>query len=113
MYRTINIKKDMPDSKFAIIQLENEIRFAKLEGISVLIVIHGYGSNGVGGLIKSESLKLLIDLKKRGEIIDFIPGENFGETSENKIKICEKFPDLILNENLQNYNNGVTVVWVI
>ena len=112
MLRVINIKKDLPNCDYAVVMLDKEIDWAKKEDINVLIVIHGYGSKGVGGLIKKAVLSELKILKAKKEIIDFSLGDHFGETSELKEKLNKLYPETILNEHLQNLNSGISVVWL-
>ena len=113
MLKVINIKENLPDTEYAVFQMSREIYFAKKENINVLVVIHGYGSNGVGGAIKKAVKDELTQLKSKKEIIDFSPGEQFGEMSELKSTLNKLYPETILNDHMQNLNSGVTVVWVV
>ena len=54
----------------------------------------------------------LPELKKKKIIQDFVLGENWGDTNLTKVRICEICPELILNENLQGLNSGVSVVLI-
>ena len=51
--KTVNIKKNMPLVSQAMTQLGNEIWLAKYARCHALKVIHGYGSTGQGGAIKT------------------------------------------------------------
>lgn len=46
-------------------------------GCHALKVIHGYGSTGQGGAIKTACLKLCADRKRTGVIRHFVRGEDF------------------------------------
>lgn len=110
MIRVVNIKEDNPNTDFAMYLLDQEIKYSKAIGNRVIVVIHGYGSHGQGGLIKSAIKTYLPNLKKNHYIKDFVFGENWGETNETKKLICSICPEAILNENLQGLNSGVSVV---
>ena len=75
--KTVNIKKNMPLVSQAMTQLGNEIWLAKYARCHALKVIHGYGSTGQGGAIKTACLKLCADRKRTGVIRHFVRGEDF------------------------------------
>ena len=109
MYKIVNLKEEV-GLESALIRLENEIRYSTIEGYNVIVAIHGYGSHGTGGVIKQEVHKLLSDMTKAKKIFDFIPGEKWGEMREDRVQIQKKYPEIILQEQLKNLNNGVTIV---
>lgn len=110
MIRTINIKEDNPNSDYAMYLLDEEIKYSKAVGNRVIIIIHGYGSHGCGGVIKQKLKEYLPILKKNKIIEDFVFGENWGELNPTKQLICKVCPEAILNENLSGINSGVSVV---
>jgi len=110
--KVINIKKDMPNSEYAIFLMEKEIDIQRAMGENVLLVIHGYGSSGEGGLIKREVKRDLERLKHFNKILDFIEGERCGETNETYKLMCSKFPELLISKDLGNLNSGVTIIWI-
>lgn len=109
MLKVINLKEEV-GLESALLKLDNEIKFAKLEGTSALIVIHGYGSHGKGGVIKKEVQNLLTNLQKAKKIETFIPGEKWGEMREDRKFLERIYPEIILQEQLHNLNNGVTII---
>ena len=112
MFREVNIKIDNPNADYAMYLLDEEIKYSKAIGNRVILVIHGYGSHGRGGIIKQSIKEYLPDLKRRGVITDFVFGENWGDTNEIKKTICRISPELIINSNVRNINSGVSVVLV-
>jgi len=110
MIRVVNIKEDNPNSDYALYLLDQEIKYSKAVGNRVIIVIHGYGSHGQGGVIKQRLKEYLPELKKKKIIEDYVLGENWGELNETRQKICRISPEAILNENLSSINSGVSVV---
>ena len=112
MFREVNIKKDNPNADYAMYLLDEEIKYSKAIGNRVILVIHGYGSHGQGGVIKQTIKEYLPELKKKGKIVDFVLGENWGDTNEVKQKICLISPELLINSNVRNINSGVSVVMI-
>ena len=110
MIRVVNIKEDNPNTDYALFLLDEEIKYSRAIGNRVIVVIHGYGSHGQGGLIKDALKQYLPELKKKHIIRDFVFGENWGKFNETRQLICEICPEAILNENLQGLNSGVSVV---
>ena len=109
---TLNIKNGFPPSDVAVANMEIEIEAVTGSPIKVLKIIHGHGSHGVGGEIKKQVHIKLAELKKKNRILDFIPGEKFGEEQKNSDYILNNFPELILDDDLKNYNSGITLVFL-
>lgn len=110
MIRVINIKKDNPNSDYAMFLLDQEINYSRAVGNKVIVVIHGYGSHGQGGIIKESITRYLPELKKKHIISDYVHGEHWGDMNESKQNMCKICPELILQENLQSLNSGVSVI---
>lgn len=108
--RVINIKKDNPNSDYALFLIDEEIKYSKAIGNRSIIIIHGYGSHGRGGIIKESVKNYLPMLKRKRVISEYVFGENWGDSNPIKNKICSISPELILHENLQNLNSGVSVI---
>lgn len=112
MFRKVNIKENNPNVDYAMYLLDEEIKYSKGVGNRVIIVIHGHGSHGQGGLIRREIRNYLPQLKKKGVITDYVFGDNWGDLNESKKHICEVAPELIINANVRNINSGVSVVLI-
>lgn len=110
--RIVNIKKDNPNVDYALYLVDEEIRYSRAVGNQVVLIIHGYGSHGQGGAIKSGIKSYLPMLKKQGIIKEYVFGENWGDLNETKLKIERIAPELILNENLYLINSGVSVILI-
>lgn len=109
---TLNIKSEFPPADVAVANLLIEIeRLAKTE-VGAIKVIHGYGSHGVGGAIKKGVHSALRLLKHNKKIVDYIPGEMFGAFAKENEYITKNFPQLVLDSDLQNYNSGITIVFL-
>lgn len=108
-YKTINIKENNPTVELALAKLEIEIEIAHFEGCEIMRIIHGYGSNGVGGEIKKSLIPYLVQAKRKGLIKDFIKGEEWA-TSEKIKNVIDKFKEIYLDIELLSSNPGMTVI---
>ena len=109
---TINIKEGFPPSDVAVANMEIEIDALKCSDVRALKVVHGYGSHGVGGEIRKLAHLRLKELKRQKKILDYIPCEKFGEAQKHSDFILNNFPELILDDDLKNYNSGITLVFL-
>ena len=110
--KTINIKEGYPPSDVAVAQMEIEIESLIGTEVKAVKIIHGYGSHGIGGEIKRLAHSRLLELKKKKKILNFIPGEKFGMEEKGSDFILNNFPELILDDDLKNYNSGITIVFL-
>ena len=108
--KVINIEQGMPTADVAEKRLTFEISTAKREGVSALKVIHGYGSSGVGGRLKSMVNKALLAKKKEGAIKAFVPGEDWSIFNAASREILDSCSSLRNDRDLQNQNHGITIV---
>ena len=110
--KTFNVEEALPTLDEARRQVIDEIRRAKHEGVSVLKIIHGYGSSGKGGALCVGLRKSFTLRKKEGVIRDFIAGEEFSIFNENTLNLLEAVPKLRGDPDLNATNDGVTVLWL-
>lgn len=109
-HRTVNIEEGLPFVEQAMKHLDVALQDARLQHITVLTVIHGYGSSGKGGAIRQECRKILAYLRSRGEIEKYIAGEDFYRKNGPTKDLLNRFPQLKNNSNLNRRNQGVTLV---
>ena len=108
--KEVNIKYDMPTASDAVKRVTYNIRNGKAWGCGAIKFIHGYGSTGKGGRIRTEVRRYLEGQKRRGYIRDYIPGENlsiFDEATRRAFTFCD---ELRRDPDMERHNNGVTVV---
>ena len=105
----LSLVKDNPNTDYALYLIDQEINYSRAVGNHVIVVIHGYGSHGAGGLIKNAVKEYLPRLKKNRIIREYVFGENWGDLNESKQLITSICPEVILHENLQGLNSGVSV----
>jgi len=109
-HRTVNLEVGRPVLEVALAKLDEVLRYSNRMGIDVLTLIHGYGSSGRGGVIRSECIKNLDYLKGRGQIRDYIPGEEYFSRKGPGKTLLRRFPRLKHDNNLNKGNKGVTLV---
>ena len=108
--KSVNIKYGMPDSDDAVRRVTYNIRNSKQLGTRAIKFIHGYGSTGAGGVIRTKTRRYLAEQKRKRLIADFIPGEDFSIFSEATRRAFEICPDLRNDPDLDRHNNGITIV---
>jgi hypothetical protein len=113
MIRTFNVEAGLPTLEEARRQVAEEIRRARRQRVRVLKVIHGYGSSGKGGAL-CVGLRKSFALRRKEKLIrDFIPGEDFSIFSKTTLALLESVPELRGDCDLNNVNEGVTVLWLL
>ena len=108
---TVNLKEDMPPVDIAICNMELEIELAKVSGYKAIKFIHGYGSNGTGGLICMAVRQRLFSLKKQRIIKEYILGEDWDINNPKCFKLLTKY-SIYDGEDLNKANAGITIVFV-
>lgn len=112
LLKEVNIKADMPTADDAIRRITYHIRNCKPLGVSALKIIHGYGSTGAGGKIKTEARRYLDSQKRKGFIKDYIPGESFSIFDSATLRAFQDCADLRRDPDLERHNNGITIIIV-
>ena len=108
--RCINLEDDRPTVQQALARLELEINLARRQGVMVLKIIHGFGSTGKGGKIRTAVRRELPKMQERGHIAFFVPGEKltiFEEDTRTLLQICPAFRK---DQDIDRCNSGITVV---
>lgn len=107
---TINLEEGLPLVKEALAILDQEILRYTKTNLKVLKLIHGYGSSGSGGKIRTAIRKELLQKKEKNEIINFIPGEKWSIFDEASREIITKSVECSKDCDLNKHNNGITIV---
>jgi hypothetical protein len=100
----------MPVVREALERLERELASARPEGGSLLKLIHGYGSSGVGGEIRIAVQKRLREAVEGGLVRDCIFGENWSTSDQATWRLLQQRPELKNDPDLGRRNLGITVV---
>jgi hypothetical protein len=108
--KVVNLEENRPTVDQMNRQLATELTNAKHGRFTVLKLIHGYGSTGVGGKLRGAVRATLAHAKKRSEIRDFVQGENFRVSNEVTWTMLKLYPELKQDRDLGRENRGITVV---
>lgn len=106
----VNLEDGRPTRNEAVLRLVFELRKARAAGAEIVKIIHGYGSSGVGGVLRFQIQTELRQYAERGEIRAFCPGEEWRVSNEIAWEILKKRPELKKDSDLGRGNKGVTVV---
>jgi hypothetical protein len=110
LHRTVNLEAGRPAVEVALNRLSEVIADARRNSVTVLTLIHGYGSTGRGGAIRAECRMMLDYMKSKGQISDYIAGEDFNKRSGRVKALLRRYSPLSSNRNLNNGNQGITLV---
>lgn len=91
-------------------RLDRELFLAHQDGTQLLKLIHGYGSKGIGGVLRDACRAMLARHKRDGRIHDFIPGEDFRISNEATWDLLKRSPELKQDRDLGRGNKGITIV---
>jgi hypothetical protein len=108
--RELYIKDGMPTVDEARKRLIEEIALAKRQGIPALKIIHGYGSTGAGGALKTALRKSLSLRMKEGKIRAYVGGDKWSIFEEKAREILDRHPPLRRDPDLDRSNDGITIV---
>ena len=106
----VKLKENNPTVDEAMQRLSNEILAARKGNIKVIKIIHGYGSSGVGGAIKSALLYRLRGLKKDANIKSYTTGEEHNEFAGSRNYLLNKYPELKETWTEDRGNPGITFI---
>jgi len=103
----LNLETGLPLVADAIRILTNALMTYRRIGCRAVIVIHGYGSTGIGGGIKAAVRKQLGDSSLSGIVRAYVGGEEWPLKKKEFLNICH---DLANYDAVIAHNAGVTVV---
>ena len=103
--KEINIKSDMPTVFEAEDRLCAAVNAGKKLGAGAVKIIHGYGSSGKGGKIRTAVRRKAHELGKT-----VICGEDFSIFNEETRQAFKACPDLRKDDDLDRHNNGITII---
>ena len=109
-YRVVNMKTGWPTVDEVQDHLLDELDRAFRDGVRALKLIHGYGSSGVGGRLRTALRRSLTELEKDGYIHAVIPGEAFLSRSAKVVALLKAVPAVCDDHDLDRHNIGVTLV---
>ncbi len=108
--KELNLEYGMPTVDTALRWLESELSAARKMGRPALKLIHGYGSSGKGGKIRTACRKYLREQIDAGRVRLVIRGEDFSIFSEETRRSFTLCAQLRADRDLERENRGVTFV---
>lgn len=107
---TFNLEADLPTLEQARLRLTSTILTAKRQRLRAIKIIHGYGSSGLGeGRLQSGLRKTLSQLNARGEVLGYIPGEDFARNARSR-PFLDANPALSADPDFGRGNPGITII---
>ena len=94
----------------ALLRLDFELTRARRSGALAAKIIHGYGSSGVGGVLRDAVQQALRGLQSQGKIRAFVAGEDFRISNETAWRMQKLCPELKRDRDLGRENKGISVV---
>ena len=108
--KTVNLEIGRPVLELALNRMKEVIADAKRNRVTILTLIHGYGSSGKGGVIRTECRKSLEFMKLKRGIYDYVCGEDFNKRSTTVKSLLRRYPELAYDKNMNRGNRGITLV---
>ncbi len=105
--KEVNLERGSPTVDVAMRKLLNELSTAKGAGYKAVILVHGYGSTGVGGAIKVATKSKLKEGSLIGIVKTFTGGEAWLNDKKTFMEACSQLKDF---DRYIDGNKGVTVV---
>ena len=106
----VNLELGRPSADEVLRRLENELAAKRRLRAKAMKIIHGYGSSGTGGRIRTASRKYLRAAQEQGRIYAVLPGERLTIFDEEARRLMARCPALRDDCDRERYNCGVTFV---
>ena len=107
-YKEINLELNMPTVDEAMSYLKMAVKLCKQNKIGCMVVIHGYGSSGKGGIIRNKARQWLNAQVRNGVLKSVVNGEDFSVVNFKALELKGKYREL--EKLFKVCNHGVTVV---
>ena len=108
--KTVNLEEGMPTVEQARLRMHNELHKARAEGCIAVKLIHGYGSSGVGGVLRVELQKEMRKAVTQGTIKGFIAGEEWRISNETTWALLKRFPEWKSDSDIGRGNQGISLI---
>ena len=107
-YKEINLEEGMPTVDEAMSYLKMSVTLCKQNKIGCLAIVHGYGSSGKGGVIRTKARQWLNAQVRNGTVKSVINGEDFDVLNFKALELKGKYREL--EKLLKVCNHGMTIV---
>ena len=107
---TVNLEEGLPTVEQALSRLDTALLRARDSGVTLLRLIHGYGSSGVGGRLR-EAVRIQLNyLRRSGRVRLVVPGEEYASRTAETKRLMKRYPVLMRCERTDSRNPGITFV---
>lgn len=106
----LDLEDGMPLVEEAISRMNMGLQELRVSQEKLVKLIHGYGSTGTGGKIRTGVRGELAAMKRKKLIRDFIPGEDFGPLDAASRKLAESSTTIPCDPDWGRMNPGITIV---
>ncbi len=108
--KVVNLEQGKPTVPLALSLLNDALRIARDERYAAVKIIHGYGSSGEGGAIRTAMQAELAQRARAGEIRAFISGEEWRISDERSWALLQACAELKKDSDLGRGNKGISIV---
>jgi len=108
--KTVNLEEGRPTLERARLRLGHELQVARQEGYAAVKIIHGYGSSGVGGVLRVGIQASLRHAAQEGRISVVIAGEDWRISDESTWALLKRYPEWKQDPDLGRGNKGMAIV---
>ena len=106
----LDLEDGMPLVEEAVSRMNMGLQELRVSQEKLVKLIHGYGSTGTGGKIRTGVRSELAAMKRKKLIRDFIPGEDFGPLDAASRKLAESSTTIPRDPDWGRMNPGITIV---
>jgi hypothetical protein len=108
--KLVNLERGMPTVPLALSLLRDALNLARNQRFAALKIIHGYGSTGQGGGLRTAIQAALAQMAQQKEIRAFIAGEDWRISNEHAWTLLQSHPQLKKDPDLGRANRGISIV---
>lgn len=108
---TVNLETGRPVVDVAMRRFHERLDQARREQTRALVIIHGYGSGGTGGVIRDALRQRLDGLLHEKRIAQWLPGETFVKGNRQAAFLMRRFASLGRDRSLRG-NKGISIAVV-
>lgn len=104
----INLEENLPSADEALNMLKKHIKVSRNIKTKYLVIVHGYGSSGIGGKIKIKVRSWLQAQERNHKIRVVVFGEDYNMMNEQARQINANYKEL--HEYYGKFNHGIFIV---
>lgn len=108
----VDMEAGLPTVRESLQRLDVELTVARRKGIGVLKIVHGYGSSGKGGRLRTSLRTSLERRRQEGTVGRVVVGEAWSIFDAESRALMDRFPALRRDRDLEKSNPGITIVEV-